>query len=90
MFKETWNNGQGTLESNCSVQNIYQVHNIEQINFNSIGLRFSVHHDHRYNKSIFIKLQILIIIDFIILLMGSKWAVTTNKNFRNEKFLGII
>jgi hypothetical protein len=41
---ETWNNGAGTLDSNCSYH--YQVHNIEQVKFESIGLRFSVHRDH--------------------------------------------
>lgn len=43
---ETWNNGRGTLESNCSSSINYQVHNVEQVFFNSIAIRFSVHHDH--------------------------------------------
>lgn len=46
MYTETWNNGAGTLESNCSNVFNYQVHNIEQIKFDSFGVRFSVHHDH--------------------------------------------
>lgn len=41
---ETWNNGAGTFDSNCSTQ--YKVHNIEQVKFDSLGLRFSVHRDH--------------------------------------------
>jgi len=44
LLTETWNNGAGTLDSNCSYH--YQVHNIEQVKFDSIGLRFSVHRDH--------------------------------------------
>ncbi len=46
LYTETWNNGAGTLESNCSSVLNYQVHNIEQIKFDSFGIRFSVHHDH--------------------------------------------
>lgn len=41
---ETWNNGAGTFESNCSTS--YKVHNIDQVKFDSLGIRFSVHRDH--------------------------------------------
>lgn len=46
LLTETWNNGRGTLESNCSIDIQFQVHNIEQVNFRDMGVRFSVHHDH--------------------------------------------
>lgn len=46
LYTETWNNGRGTLESNCSAIIKYQVHNIEQLKFNEFEVRFSVHHDH--------------------------------------------
>lgn len=46
LYTETWNNGRGTLQSNCSTEIDYQVHNVEQVNFGSFGVRFSVHHDH--------------------------------------------
>ena len=46
MNTETWNNGRGTLESNCSSSINYQVHNVEQVFFKNIGIRFSVHRDH--------------------------------------------
>lgn len=46
LLTETWNNGAGTLESNCSISLEYQVHNIEQVKFESMGIRFSVHRDH--------------------------------------------
>ncbi len=75
LYTETWNNGAGTLESNCSNSLNYQVHNIEQIKFDSFDIRFSVHHDHskwivttdkRSNKFWFDrKLKILIHMYFI-------------------------
>lgn len=46
LLTETWNNGRGTLESNCSTEIQFQVHNIEQVNFRDMGVRFSVHQDH--------------------------------------------
>ena len=44
LLTETWNNGAGTLSSNCSTK--FQVHNIEEVKFESIGIEFSVHSDH--------------------------------------------
>jgi len=44
LLTETWNNGRGTLDSNCTAK--YQVHNVEQVKFDSFGVRFSVHRDH--------------------------------------------
>lgn len=41
---ETWNNGAGTLPSNCTLN--YHVYNIEQVNFEFLNMTFSVHHDH--------------------------------------------
>ena len=46
LLTETWNNGAGTLDSNCSDSLQFQVHNIEQVKFDQFGLRFSVHRDH--------------------------------------------
>ena len=46
LLTETWNNGRGTLESNCSADIQFEVHNIEEVNFKELGIRFSVHHDH--------------------------------------------
>lgn len=44
LLTETWNNGPGTLKSNCSSQIEYRVMNIEQVKFGDI--KFSVHRDH--------------------------------------------
>jgi deoxyribonuclease II len=44
LLTETWNNGAGTLSSNCSIK--FQVHNIEEVKFETIGIHFSVHSDH--------------------------------------------
>lgn len=41
---ETWNNGRGTLASNCTLD--YHVFNIELISFDTLNVSFSVHHDH--------------------------------------------
>ena len=46
MLTETWNNGRGTLVSNCSANVTYHVMNIEHVKFDSLNLKFSVHHDH--------------------------------------------
>jgi deoxyribonuclease II len=46
LFTETWNNGPGTLPSNCTMNSPYHVYNIQQIKFENIGVKFSVHHDH--------------------------------------------
>ncbi len=44
LYTETWNNGAGTLITNCSFK--YQVHNVEKIKFDSFGIEFSVLQDH--------------------------------------------
>ena len=44
LLTETWNNGAGTLKSNCS--SAYQVNNIEKLKLDILGLKFSVHNDH--------------------------------------------
>jgi deoxyribonuclease II len=41
---ETWNNGPGTLPSNCSLK--YSVFNIQEVSFNFLNVSFSVHNDH--------------------------------------------
>ena len=49
LFTETWNNGPGTLPSNCTAKLPYHVYNIEKVRFNfddSATVSFSVHHDH--------------------------------------------
>ena len=46
MLTETWNNGAGTLTSNCSQNLQYHVMNIEEVKFDILNLKFSVHHDH--------------------------------------------
>ena len=46
LLTETWNNGAGTLESNCTNSFNFQVHNIEEISFAGFSFRFTVHHDH--------------------------------------------
>lgn len=46
LFTETWNNGAGTLKSNCSSSLDYHVLNIEKVKFSDFNLEFSVHHDH--------------------------------------------
>ena len=44
LLTETWNNGAGTLKSNCTQE--YHVMNIEQLTFDFLSIKFSVHHDH--------------------------------------------
>ncbi|CAF0754494.1 unnamed protein product [Brachionus calyciflorus] len=44
LLTETWNNGQGTLRSNCTAQ--WNVLNIKTVNFEVANLKFSVHNDH--------------------------------------------
>jgi deoxyribonuclease II len=46
LVTETWNNGPGTLPSNCSVLLPYHVYNIEELSFELININFTVHHDH--------------------------------------------
>jgi deoxyribonuclease-2 len=46
LLTETWNNGAGTLRSNCSQGLPYHVMNIEQLSFDFLNIKFSVHHDH--------------------------------------------
>lgn len=48
LLTETWNNGAGTLKSNCSANLSYHVNNIEELSldFVSPGYKFSVHDDH--------------------------------------------
>jgi deoxyribonuclease-2 len=46
LLTETWNNGAGTLRSNCSQNLPYHVMNIEQLQFDFLNVKFSVHHDH--------------------------------------------
>ena len=46
LLTETWNNGVGTLKSNCSASITYHVMNIEKVRVALIGQSFSVHHDH--------------------------------------------
>ena len=46
LLTETWNNGAGTLTSNCSAEIPYHVMNVEEVKFDFLNLRFSVHHDH--------------------------------------------
>jgi len=46
LYTETWNNGAGTLKSNCSMDLKYHVMNIEQIKFDKFNVKFSVHRDH--------------------------------------------
>lgn len=53
VLTETWNNGAGTLKSNCSSNLKFYTMNIEQVKFDFIrdksndeSFRFSVHHDH--------------------------------------------
>lgn len=41
---ETWNNGKGTLPSNCTMK--YSVFNVEEVVFNDLNVAFSVHNDH--------------------------------------------
>ena len=41
---ETWNNGAGTLPSNCSLK--YSVFNVQQVSFDYLNVSFSVHNDH--------------------------------------------
>lgn len=44
LLTETWNNGPGTLRSNCTSN--WNVLNVQRVNFESIGISFSVHNDH--------------------------------------------
>ncbi len=46
LYTETWNNGAGTLNSNCSSDLTYHVMNIEQVKFDKFNVKFSVHRDH--------------------------------------------
>ena len=50
LYAETWNNGRGTLPSNCSSEVPYHVYNIEKVKLTWPGsdeaVSFSVHHDH--------------------------------------------
>ena len=46
LFTETWNNGAGTLKSNCSKNLEHHVMNVEEVKFDFLNLKFSVHHDH--------------------------------------------
>jgi hypothetical protein len=46
LLTETWNNGAGTLTSNCSSSLKYHVMNVETVGFDSFNVKFSVHHDH--------------------------------------------
>jgi hypothetical protein len=46
LLTETWNNGAGTLKSNCSQNIKYHVMNVEEVKFGFLNLKFSVHHDH--------------------------------------------
>jgi hypothetical protein len=46
LLTETWNNGAGTLKSNCSQTIKYHVMNVEEVKFDFLNLKFSVHHDH--------------------------------------------
>ena len=46
LLTETWNNGAGTFSSNCSAQMKYHVMNIQEVKFDFLNLKFSVHHDH--------------------------------------------
>jgi deoxyribonuclease-2 len=44
LYTETWNNGRGTLSSNCTLD--FHVLNIENVSFESLNVSFSVHKDH--------------------------------------------
>lgn len=46
LLTETWNNGAGTLRSNCTSANSYHVLNIQSIQIESANMKFSVHNDH--------------------------------------------
>jgi deoxyribonuclease-2 len=46
LYTETWSNGAGTMDSNCSKDIAYHVVNIEQIKLTVLDLGFTVHNDH--------------------------------------------